>query len=337
MLLIDNLTQADLALSRVIGRVNIDRSDPIAAPYRDITRRLQGIPRYILDDNAIHAAVELTLGRPKVLVEALAHCRVPYPALWVEWREGARAKLHDNLRKFGIEEVPGRPMPDRLGFLIESTTGGRAGRITWAWATGDLPPNIAAIDAYFDLDGHFEQPPGIQESFNTNNLMRQWADNPVQLAAINQLWTTAEHRPSTLGMNWLIAGARGSRERFDYLLGGSIADVYGEYITAWAVMLLLTADRKPVSYRPVDRAKLNKARAKKGEHPLLDHTEVVLRISPKAPSTPIPHAPLEHGRKSPRLHIVSRYLAHRNGKYWLVEPHLRGKGERLTRYVHVKG
>ena len=339
MLLIDNLTQADLALSRVIGRVNIDRSDPIAAPYRDITRRLQGIPRYILDDNAIHAAVELTLGRPKVLVEALAHCRVPYPAMWLEWAEAGRTQLHSNLRKMGIEEVAGRPVPDRIGFLIEADEGGRSGRVTWAWATGDLPPNIGAVEVRFDLDGRFPPNPDIAGKLVTNNLMRFWEDNPIQLQALQNLWATADHRPSPLGADWLKAAAGGRSEgpHYDYLLGGSYADVVGEYITIWAVLLLLTADRNPVSYRPIDRSKINKIRKRKGQTPLLDHTEVVLRINPQPPGPIVARGPLEQTRKSPRLHWVSRHLSRRGDKWWIVQPYSRGQGQRIHRVTHVKG
>jgi hypothetical protein len=115
-----------------------------------------------------------------------------------------------------------------------------------------------------------------------------------------------------------------------------LADVYGEYIEIWSVMMLLTASRKAVDYRPVDRGRLNKSRRKKHEVPLLDHTEVILHITRPGMAGPV-RAPLGYSRKSPRIHMVSRYLARRGDKHWIVEPYLRGSGSPVERHIHVRG
>ena len=101
-------------------------------------------------------------------------------------------------------------------------------------------------------------------------------------------------------------------------------------------MLLLTSSRKAVDYRPVDRSKLNRVRSKKHEALLFDHTEVTLHINQQELAGK-PGMPLSYQRKSPRIHIVSRYLNRRGDKHWIVEPFLRGQGEWPQRHVHVKG
>src|ERR1700733_5544390 len=74
-----------------------------------LERKLEGCPRFLFDNNSIHTAVELTLGRPKVLREAMQHLTIPYSKLWVEWPEAGRQKLRETFNT-AVEE-PGRPLP----------------------------------------------------------------------------------------------------------------------------------------------------------------------------------------------------------------------------------
>ena len=77
------------------------------------------------------------------------------------------------------------------------------------------------------------------------------------------------------------------------------ADVYGEYIVAWAVMLLLTSSRKAVDYRPVDRSKLNQVRSKKHKALLFDHTEVTLHINQQSlPANPACRSAISASRRA---------------------------------------
>src|SRR4051812_13385786 len=147
--------------------------DPVLGVFPDLADRLQLAPRYLLDNATIHASVELTLGRPKILLEALNHLRVPYRALWCEWEEAGRHKLRETFN-YGPED-PFRPLPTRLGFLIETAPGGRAGQVTWVWNGKDLDfPNIAPISAFFDLDQRIKQPPERILAFLRGNLAQLW-------------------------------------------------------------------------------------------------------------------------------------------------------------------
>lgn len=344
MLLMDSVADTAAAVAKI-------RPDPLTDIFPDLERRLAGAPRFLFDEGATRTMVELTLGRPKVLREAMVNLVIPWPRLWVEWPEAAREGLR---RRFMVDayEKPGRPIPQRVGFLVECDGEGRdwtgrRGRLTWLWAGGGgiAVPNVGPIEARFDLDARFATAGkgffpavgngrlggGNNLSAMTNNLWNIWADNPAQRAALEGIWGTAEHLPSTWGSYYL-------RGMGAWDLANCLADVFGEYITAWAALLLLTASRPIVDLAPVDVGRLNKRRRQRGETPLLDYTHVTLHLSPPDPQfNPVVRGPLGYVRKSPRVHLVSSYLARRGDKHWIVRPYMRGRGETVTRRVSVKG
>lgn len=317
-------------------------TDPALRVFPDLMDKLQGTPRFLLEKDAIEAVVELTLGRPKIILEALAHLRLPYPRMWVEWDESHRDRLRqhvmDPVRAAEVEANKIlRPVPVRLGFLLEGDPGGRSGMATWAWQSpkstlGPLNvPNIAPISPHFDFDQRWEQGPWRTASFLSGNLAELWGDNEVQLNALLGLWEKADHKLNPWGKTYFErVGATDER------LAHAFADVYGEWIGIIGVLLLLTSSRRSVDYRAVDRAKLNKHRARKKEAPLLDHTEVVMHTRGRGDGMRQMRLPLGHQRKSPRIHMVSRYLARRGDKHWLVEPYVRGSGDAIHRVTKVR-
>lgn len=318
-------------------------ADPAAAPdepllwiFPDLHKRMKGAPRFLLDNAAINASVELTLGRPRILLDALAHVRVPYPVMWIEWEERGRERLRQEFGKDGI--TPDRPLPDRIGFLLEVDEGGRRGTATWAWSSMRVDvPHIAPITAYFDLDSRFiENRLDRMAAFSDGALINLWRDNPVQLKALYDIWETVHHRPSEWGKEFFAIMAQAGTD-MRYFLNEQYCDVVGEYIDIWAIILLLTSSRQTVEYRDVDRSRINKGRVKKRETPLLDHTEVVMHLSGGKINGSQPRAPLAYARKSPRIHMVSRYLARRGTKHWIVEPYLRRSGGVVDRHVQVRG
>lgn len=330
---------AEIAAETKAQKGSLVDKDPTLNVFGETVKLLHGAPRFLLDNETINAAVELTLGRPKILFESLAHLRVPYPVMWVEWEEAGRERLRQTFG--GAVESAGRPLPQRLGFLIQAEEGGRRGQVTWMWSgpaslkEADRFPNPAPISAFFDLDAEIPQSENRIRSFLLGNLWRMWEDNPTQRDALLAIWRTADHRPSDWGAAFLAETMKryGEASLIDRLKN-CYADVYGEYIIIWAIMLLLTASRPAVAYRKVDRGRLNKARRKRRETPLMDHTEVVMHVA--RPPAGLARGPLGHERKSPRIHMVSRYLARRGDKHWIVEPYWRGQGQTIHRRTHVR-
>jgi hypothetical protein len=310
--------------------------------FPDIATRLRGTPRFLLDRHATHAACELTIGRPKVTLEALKHCRIPYPKLWVEWDEADRQEFRCRFPDGDVVR-PDRPIPLRLGFLLESDDG-RKGEITWLWLGPAMPglpaelnfPNVGAVSAYFDLDRRIKQSSDKIAGLGFNNIAGLWRDNPVQTEALFSIWETAEQRPNPWGIDFLLSRSGSNMSLFRRYLDDCYADTYGEYLMAWSVILLLTASRKILDYTAVDLSKLNKTRAKRREVPKFDHTRVTLHLDATVQSRQI-RAPLDYTRKSPRVHLVGRYLSRRGDKHWIVEPYWRGQGETISRHVNVRG
>jgi hypothetical protein len=307
---------------------------PVVSIFIELENKLQGCPRFLFDDNAIHTAVELTLGRPKVLREAMEHLTIPYTKLWVEWKESGRQKLRET---FGGDDDPvnaARPLPNRIGFLLETDKKGRSGQVTWGWNNNfikdDDPPNICPISAFFDLDGNYDQVDS-NVNFLKANLARMWNGNSIQTEALLSIWRTSLHKPSEYGHKYLSYFRHTS-----YEVNNFYADIYGEYIMIWSCLMLLTSSKKILDYEEVNLSKLNKARVKKGEAPKLDYTRASLYIN-KEVYIHQKGVPLGFDRKSPRIHMVSSYLGRRGNKHWIVQPYWRGKGEMISRHIHVKG
>jgi hypothetical protein len=110
-----------------------DWAEPILRIFPELVERMRATPRFLLDEHVIRAAIELSLGRPTVFREAMRHLRVPHKRLWVEWQETSRDTLRRRLQEDKRPPDPLKPIPERLGFLVEAEPGGRRGVVTWAW------------------------------------------------------------------------------------------------------------------------------------------------------------------------------------------------------------
>ncbi len=133
-------------INQAAERIRAARMVPttqMMAAYADLGDRLQGTPRFLLDARACQMAVELNMGRPKVLREAMRYARVPYRRMWIEWNDADRQALRD---KFSdeMEFAELRPMPGRIGVLLEADEAGRRGTAIWV-------DNPIQLEAFFDI------------------------------------------------------------------------------------------------------------------------------------------------------------------------------------------
>lgn len=317
-------TAAAVASARIRG----GEGAPALGIFTDLERRMRLCPRFLLDEHVVRSAIELSLGRPTVFREAMRHIRLPYERLWVEWEEKHRERLRQDFLDYTPD--PLKPVPERIGFLIEGS--GRKGNITWAWQNPPLrgipnPPNVSPFDVQFDLDTSIPQEFGLLEGLQNATLGQLWKDNPVQLEALFDIWRTSRHVPSVWGRQWLDRWGKGNERFF-------LSDIYGELVGVYAILLLLTASRPTVEYKQISQAKINKARARKRAALLFDHTEVSMCLSHRVVAQR-QGQPLGRARKSPRIHVVSSYLARRGDKHWITNSYVRGSGDAVERHIKV--
>jgi len=310
------------------GAVRDGERSPSLGIFVDLDRRMRLCPRFLLDEHVVRSAIELSLGRPSVFREAMRHIHLPYERLWVEWEEKHRERLRQDVQDYTPD--PLKPVPDRIGFLIEGS--GRRGNITWAWQNPPLkampnPPNVSPFDVQFDLDAQIPQEFGLLEGLKNATLGELWRDSPVQLEALCDILRTARHVPSAWGQRWLNHYGKGAERFF-------LSDIYGELIGVYAILLLLTASRPTVEYKQVSQVKINKTRTKKRTAPLFDHVQVTMHLNHRVVAS-ASRGPLGRTRRSPRLHIVSGYLARRGDKHWLISPYQRGRGDAIERHIKV--
>lgn len=96
--------------------------------------------RYFLDDEVVRAATTLGVQHPDVLLAMLSRGRLPFPKIWIEWRQGAV------LEEQGIEVAEDAP-PLSGAFIEDISAPGEFPiyRITeMGFATGGLPPRAVA-------------------------------------------------------------------------------------------------------------------------------------------------------------------------------------------------
>ena len=155
----------------------------------------------------------------------------------------------------------------------------------------------------------------------------------MQQEALLRLWRTAVHRPTPWGEMVLTTSDFG--KDLNERIAHALKDVYGEWIMVITILLLLTASRQIVDYKPVDRSKLNKMRRKRQEPLLMDHTAVTMHLGERHLQGQH-RGPLGYTRKSPRIHLVSRYLVTHGDRHTIVEPYWRGRGDIVERHVRVK-
>ena len=168
---------------------------------------------------------------------------------------------------------------------------------------------------------------GLLEGLKNATLGQLWKDSPVQLEALCDIWRTARHVPSAWGSRWLNHYGKGAERFF-------LSDIFGELIGVYAILLILTASRPTVEYKSVDQSKINKVRAKKRVSLLFDHIEVTMNTKYKTVQQR-QGSPLNHARKSPRIHVVSSHLVVHNGHHSIVQPYIRGSGDTVERHIKV--
>lgn len=251
--------------------------------------------RYILSDSVRILCDQVRTQWPALLTPADQRIRIPAAGIWLEWWAPACALLRDAPRQ-------------QCGMLVSAEPSGRAGTIESFWHDPQFGVERAQVTIAFDFDRPASSWKGHAASF------------PI-VAARGQPY--ADHARAIVDPGW--------RDYFSFtsMPRDGLADVVAQCLKrCWTdlpmlmAFLLLLSARAEIAEQPVDRAKLNAARLKRGKPALLDHIELAVTLGAAAKAA---GARSGATRNQSRLHLVKGHLVQRRGTLFWRKAHLRGQ------------
>ncbi len=258
--------------------------------------------RYICDArvSAVCTGIAADFG---FLASCLDLLRFPATRIWFEWDEAAR-------RGGGCNERA----PARVGALIRTDASGRRGKAEVCWTSphADGGVDLSPVVIHFDFDD-----PSLRDS------ARAGGDIALEVEAQAQLNAILKRLRFSIRPEWMdyyaLQGAEASHE-------ARVADaavIALDFPYTLALSLLLAA-QEPVHKRPIDRAKLNRRRVRRGNAALLDHTELTTVLG-AVDDEPLEQRENDHG--TARRHVVRGHLVRRNNGVFWRRTHFRGNLE----------
>jgi hypothetical protein len=313
MRLIDRIVQCRLPFiveDRLTGRRTRLSGAMDAAP------ELQRCPiRYVFDDDLTRLCVDLAYSRGTSVLACIDLIRMPAERVWVEWNE---APWQEALSEYGFQCADVDPSTaGHRGVLIRSSADGLRGAFRSYWNIGndDSGVHASAALARFYLDAVDGGARGRPDGCGIARISDREMDPEAVLSRcfhfeFEESWARY-YDEANLSVSQYHAIQR-------HTIGGiAIA------VPVLLAFFLLLATRSGLPQRPVGLAPLNRARARKGRPPLLDHVQVG---SPILTGCAVPRAGKEQARvrRGPRLHHVRGHLVRRDNQLFWRVPHLRG-------------
>lgn len=257
--------------------------------------------RYVLDVAASYACGDLVRNGDGLFEPENPLFRMPVETFWLEC--------------FAEREGDAKGPNKRVGYLVRSGDGGRAGTITPFTETGNGMTQQLPGQIWFDLDAPIVRKQGMYALRHPHighlaGLLKHCVLVPDQdrLAAM--------HVSAGVNTTPLVALAEGTWFALPLL---------------FAFVALLNSPQL-VETRASDLDRLNRARARRGRAPLLDHVEVRLALG----DTSRTGSCGTEARVSPRLHFVRGHVVRRSGKTFWRQPHLRGDSQKALVFRTVR-
>jgi hypothetical protein len=259
--------------------------------------------RYVLSDEVREACHEITARWPDLMDPGSPSLRLPVPSMWIEWTE-----------------VDAEGAARRNGMLVRAGDGDRNGTIHVFWEDSETGAEMAQAHIRFDLDRIITQPQASTPGLPPHPSLRHLSAHFLMIVEPEWLRFFAASGRGTQALNTIVAQcAVQALPNFPFLIG----------------FLRLVAVRRNIAETHVSRGDLNRARARRGKPPLLDHVEVSLAVGAAACA-----ASGHGGLRAPcRRHVVRGHLVNRHGTVFWRQAHLRGHaggaGSPIKRNVRV--
>jgi hypothetical protein len=271
--------------------------------------------RFVLSDDLTRLCTALAYSKGSRTLECADLLRVPASLLWLEWNN---LPWENEIAGYGFPRENDRASRGgRRGVLLRASPDGRRGTVRTFWSNGEDTEALAScIEACFD----FECPEGEEPEFpdgGPSSVFHVIDDAYLGKDALSRCFRFRYER-SWRDYYDRAALSRTNRGILDRHSLGTSATV----IPVVLAFLLLLGTRAGLPRRIESFERLNRARAKAGKSPLLEHIEVTSPLLAPYHDRVPGHG--ETTRRSPRLHHVRGHLVRRgNELFWRV-PHLRG-------------
>ncbi|MBA3666288.1 MAG: hypothetical protein H0W65_00995 [Sphingomonas sp.] len=258
--------------------------------------------RYILDRTASDECMKLVLNSNNGLLSPdNSLLRLPAETFWIEW--------------FGMA-----PQQFKSGMLVETAENGRRGLLTGYFQSEHDRADKVGACVEFDLDG-------LARSGSSIGMTH------ANCAHLNDLLSCAYLHLDPSWHRYFRARPVGTYDR----TAADVAEHCWYFLPmACAFAAMLNSPDILVETRS-NLERLNLARKRRGNEPLLDHIEVSMRLGQYRANAG--QGDLLHQKNSPRLHHVRGHFVHRAGKTFWRSAHLRGDAERpiTQKTVSVRG
>jgi hypothetical protein len=269
--------------------------------------------RYVLSDELTRLCTALAYSKGSRTVACADLLHVPAETVWVEWCE---APWRAELEQYGFgTDAADTGRAGRRGAFIQSSTDGRRGLVRTFWSDKEIETDVLAssMEAYFDFDTPAgEDPHPMDDDYRPTVAVSDGESGDLLRQCLRfryeRTWDVYYRQRYSAASKHSIAR---------HALGTIAPD-----IPVLLAFLLLLGIRSGVSHRPQSFARLNRARARAGKMPLLDHVEVHSPVM--APSHYNSGGGDSMGRRARRLHHVRGHLVRRGNKIFWRIPHLRG-------------
>lgn len=249
--------------------------------------------RYVLDGDASNACADLVRSGDGLFSVENPLLRMPAEHFWVEL--------------FEESDGGGPDYRGRMGYLVSANDGGRSGTIVPYSETSEGLRRRLPCEIAFDLDGGIPRQPGTYALAHPH--MTHLAELLSHCRLCPDHERIAARQPDSVAQT----------ETLSMLAEGT----WFALPLLFAFVALLNSPQV-VETRHSDLHRLNRARARRGRAPLLDHIEVRLALGERAAGAGQGNAL----RLAPRLHVVRGHVVHRHGKTFWRQAHLRGDSQK---------
>ena len=302
---------------------------------RDFAAELSHVPlRLVLSDELTKTCTALAYSDGESLADCLDLVHLPAQRLWLEWNEmPRRAELARCFPEWTVDPLANHAL--RAGLLIQcdSNSSGRRGTLRTFWSAPGAAedPLVAPLETRFDFDTPLPDASAVDGVFEGGYA----GVIDGRCRGLDDLLECVRFRFAREWLEYYRVAANNLATR-KAVLRASIETVATDTPLLISLCLLMNS-RSGLPTVASDLSRLNRARAKDGKLPLLEHVELKAPVfQPRTVARSGTDFALH--RQGPRLHHVRGHLVRRASQLYWRSPHLRGHlalGRIATRTVEL--